>query len=418
MLEEKFIAFEASDAGEVAIHDAVIIKDKDDPIGIDIAAGSLLKDLKDITGNERSLLEVTASADSVSLPDDKKIKNAIIIATASSNLAKFLESTNKVDLSQIRGKWETFVTTTVQRPVTVIEAALVIIGSDKRGTIFGIHTLAEQCGQSPLWWWNDVPATKHTEIYALPKTTIHGEPSIKYRGFFINDEAPALMTWWNKTKGTVNTPLNTEFYVHVYDLLLRLKANYLWPAMWASFAPQSGRTFFLDDPENAKVADDYGVVIGTSHHEPMQRLTNEWALENAGPWDWEKNKKNITKFMDEGIERSVGKESIYTLGIRGEYDGPMDAQDPAEILRDVFKVQGDIIRKYVGEGEDVVKMWAAYKEVLTYYEDGLRPDEDTIIMLTDDNWGNVVRLPTEEERKWKSGWGVSTNIVDEDLRLI
>jgi len=407
MLEEKFVSFSDNASGGLAIHDAVIIKDKDDPIGVDIAARSLVKDLKDITGSETALVEVTTLAGTDTLLGGKSVQHAIILATTDSGLAKLLESTDKIDLTEIRGKWETFITAIVQRPLPNVEAALVIIGSDKRGTIFGIHTLAEQCGQSPLWWWNDVPATQHKELYALPKITIHGEPSVKYRGLFINDEAPALMTWWNKTKGTVNTPLNTEFYVHVYDLMLRLKANYLWPAMWASWAPQSGRTFFLDDPQNHQLAHDYGIVIGTSHHEPMQRLTNEWALAKAGPWDWEKNKENITEFMDEGIKRSVGKESIYTLGIRGEYDGPMDAKDPSAILRDVFEVQNSIIKKHVGEGEGVVKMWAAYKEVLTYYENGLVPDDDTIIMLTDDNWGNVVRLPTDEERKRKSGWGVS-----------
>jgi len=146
----------------------------------------------------------------------------------------------------------------VEKPFPGVSRALVIAGSDKRGTIYGIHTLAEQSGQSPLHWFADVPAKKHAQIHAQPKTTIHGEPSVRYRGLFINDEEPALNTWWARQHNATRYPLDTEFYAHVFDLLLRLKANYMWPAMWKSFIAPPGNVFFKDDPGNQQLADDYG----------------------------------------------------------------------------------------------------------------------------------------------------------------
>lgn len=264
LLEEKFVAFEPQ-SGAVEIHGAAIIQDGSDSIGIHIATKSLAADLLEITGRQRSILNITLPAQNSSLLSTQRQDTAIIVATVDSPLVKQLEKSGKVSVADIRGKWETFKTVTVPNPLPQIKAALLIIGSDKRGTIFGVHTLAEQSGQSPLHWWNDVPATKHSKIYALPTTTIHGEPSVKYRGLFINDEAPALTSWWDKTQNKTAAPLNTEFYAHVFDLLLRLKANYLWPAMWSSFVPQPGRMFFKDDPRNHQLADDYGIIIGTSH---------------------------------------------------------------------------------------------------------------------------------------------------------
>ncbi|EEB95855.1 hypothetical protein MPER_05111, partial [Moniliophthora perniciosa FA553] len=171
--------------------------------------------------------------------------------------------------------------------------ALVIVGSDKRGTIFGTYTLSEQLGVSPWYWWADVPIPHQANpIYALPATTIHGPPSIKYRGIFLNDESPALNTWVQNTLGTENGKFTTEFYKPLFELLLRMKANYLWPAMWPSFPPP-GNSFYVDDPENQAVADEYGIVMSTSHHEPMQRATNEWLVSGQGRWDWEENKENI-----------------------------------------------------------------------------------------------------------------------------
>jgi hypothetical protein len=202
-------------------------------------------------------------------------------------------------------------------------------------------------------FWADVPAKKHDHIYALPETHIQGEPSVKYRGLFINDEEPGLNGWWAKYNDQVRQPLNTDFYAHVFDLLLRLKANYLWPAMWASSTPPPGNIFFTDDPRNQALANDYGIVIATSHHEPMHRATNEWNVSETGAWDWAENRDNVTVFMEEGVQRAGNNESYFTLGMRGLGDEAMGAEDAAVVLAEVFEVQREIIEKYHGAKDAV-----------------------------------------------------------------
>lgn len=199
-----------------------------------------------------------------------------------------------------------------------------------------------------LHFWADVAATQHDEIYALDKTTVHGEPSVKYRGLFINDEAPALTGWWAKRQNVSDYTFDAEFYAHVFDLIVRLKGNFIWPAMWASFVPQPGRIFFTDDPDNQQLADDYGVVVSTSHHEPMQRASNEWKNVGEGPWNWVENQDEVMKFMDEGVRRAGGNESYFTLGMRGENDGPIEGDDPAAILEEVIAAQRELIAKHHG----------------------------------------------------------------------
>jgi hypothetical protein len=180
----------------------------------------------------------------------------------------------------------------------------------------------------------------------LRKETRHGEPSVKYRGLFINDEAPALTGWWARTHNVSDYTFDTEFYAHVFDLLVRLKGNFMWPAMWASFIPRPGRIFFTDDPGNQQLADDYGIVVSTSHHEPMQRSSNEWDEDEDGAWNWVENRDSVEGFMDEGVRRAGRNESYYTMGMRGESDGPINADDPVAVLKDVIAAQRDIIAKY------------------------------------------------------------------------
>lgn len=193
-----------------------------------------------------------------------------------------------------------------------------------------------------------MPATKHDKIYALDKVTTFGEPSVKFRGIFINDEAPALTGWWAKQTGYATVNFDVEFYEHVFDLLLRLKANFIWPAMWGSFVPEPGRMFFVDDPKNIQLANDYGIVVSTSHHEPMQRASNEWKLESAGPWNWVTNKDKVVEFMDDGVRRAALNDSYFTLGMRGENDGPIDADDPIVVLEDVFETERKILASHYG----------------------------------------------------------------------
>lgn len=174
--------------------------------------------------------------------------------------------------------------------------------------------------------------------------------------------------WWGHFDGESRRPLDAEFYAHVFDLLLRLKANMLWPAMWASFVPPPGNVFFTDDPKNQQLADDYGIVVSTSHHEPMQRASNEWNKTERGPWDWAKNSGNVTDFMDEGVARAGTNESYYTIGMRGLGDEALSGTDEAvEILTEIFEVQRDIIKKYHGSETAVPRMFLPLLTLLYTY---------------------------------------------------
>jgi len=406
LLEEQFLSFEsiAPSAAHLTITNAPILVAQDDPIGIHIAANSLVSDLQQITGVLRQLRK--GSPANITASTNATLQTAIIAGSVNSSLIRDISARGIINVSDIAGKFETFKTTVVDKPLLGVTRALVIVGSDKRGTIYGIHTLAEQAGQSPYHWFADVPAKKHAQIQAVNKTTIHGEPTVRYRGLFINDEEPALNTWWAKQHNATRYPLDREFYAHVYDLLLRLKANYLWPAMWKSFIAPPGNSFFVDDPGNQQLADDYGIVISTAHHEPMQRATNEWNETTMGPWDWSKNKANITKFMEEGIARAGKNESYFTIGLRGLGDEAANTGNAIEMLKDVFNVQRGIIKKYHGSESATNQVWALYKEVASYYDAGLDPPEDVTLLFPDDNAGNVYRLPTGDERHRKGGTGV------------
>ncbi|KAF1912642.1 hypothetical protein BDU57DRAFT_583107 [Ampelomyces quisqualis] len=398
LLDESIVSFAAGN-GSLDITRAIIVADPEDAVGIHIAVKSLVNDFEQITGLRPRCQNYTINT---TIP---KITSSIIVGTVDSPLIRSLSARGLLDVSKLAGTWEVFQTTIVQDPFVGVQTALVITGSDKRGTIFGIHTLAEQSGQSPYHWFADVPAKKHTAIYVLPKATVHGPPTVKYRGLFINDEAPALMTWWSQRHNVSHYSLDTEFYAHVFDLLLRLKANYLWPAMWASSTPAPGNIFFTDDPGNIKLADDYGIVVSTSHHEPMQRATNEWNASETGPWDWRLNRDNVTRFMEEGVLRMGHNESYVTLGMRGPSDSAIVGDDALEILREVFQVERDIFKKVLGD-KKVNQVWTIYKEVATYYADGLSPPEDVTIIMPDDNHGQVQRLPTGNESSREGGVGL------------
>ncbi|KAH6685812.1 hypothetical protein F5X68DRAFT_241042, partial [Plectosphaerella plurivora] len=404
--EESLVAFESS-AGAIELHNAIIIRDDSDPVGISIAANTLADDFEQITGSKPLVKAWTGTyGNGTTTNSTSGSPVAIIAGTVDSPLIRRLERAGKIDVDDIRGKWETLRTSVVANPLAGVGDALVIAGSDMRAVVFGLYTLSEQSGQSPLHWWADVPATKHDSIYALNKTFTFGEPTVKFRGLFINDEAPALTGWWAERSNRTDYTFDAEFYERVFDLLLRLRANFIWPAMWASFVPSPGRIFFTDDPENIQLANDYGIVVSTSHHEPMQRASNEWTkTPNAGPWNWVTNKDNVVEFMDQGVQRAALNDTYFTLGMRGENDGPIQADDPIAVLEDVFATERELLAKHYGNETAAKQVWTIYKEVATYYAAGLTPPDDVTLMFTDDNWGNVQRLPNEEERKRSGGIG-------------
>ena len=359
----------------------------EDHKGVGIAAENLTADFQRVTGQKAVISETATSS------------TGIIIGSADqSPLIKKLIKEKKIDGKALEGKHEKFIITTIDH--TDGDKVMVIAGSDKRGTIYGIYELSEQMGVSPWYWWADVPVEKHTALYVKPGTYTDGEPAVRYRGIFLNDEAPCLTTWVKNTYGTNYG--DHRFYAQVFELILRLKGNFLWPAMW-------GWAFYADDPLNGKTADEMGVIIGTSHHEPMARNHQEWARNRRkyGKWDYTTNKETLDQFFREGIERMKGTEDLVTIGMRGDGDAAMSDDVNVKLLEDIVENQRKIIKDVTGRpAKETPQVWALYKEVLQYYEEGMRVPDDVIMLLTDDNWGNVCRLPNEKERKHPGGWGL------------
>ena len=346
---------------------------------VHLAATNLANDLEAVTGIK-------------SLASPSSSLTSIIIGTVGMN-KQIDQWVKQGELRNLKGKTEKYI-------IKTIGNQLVIAGSDKRGTVYGIYELSRQIGVSPWYYWADVPIEKHTLLYIKKGEYTDGEPAVRYRGLFLNDEAPCLTTWVKNTFGTDFG--GHKFYEKVFELILRLKGNYLWPAMW-------GWAFYADDPENLKTADAMGVMMGTSHHEPMARNHQEYARDRKGwgAWNYSTNKENLDRFFREGIERMKGTDDIVTIGMRGDGDEAMGNGTDTKLLENIINNQRRIIKEVTGKSADKTpQIWALYKEVQDYYDAGLRVPDDVTVLLCDDNWGNVRRLPTTEEKKRKGGWGL------------
>ncbi|BCU77589.1 hypothetical protein llg_23040 [Luteolibacter sp. LG18] len=353
---------------------------------------------KDLQGD---IERVTGKKPEISKTLGSNSKSVIIAGTLGKSAAiDALVKAGKINVSPIVGKWESFLITVVRNPALGVDLALVIVGSDKRGTIFGLYEMSEQIGVSPWYWWADVAVPHQDEICIRSGEYLQGPPGVKYRGIFLNDEAPALSGWAKEKFGG----FNKEFYKKVFELILRLRGNYLWPAMW-------GNAFNEDDPANPQLADEYGIVMGTSHHEPMLRAQAEWKKHGVGPWNYATNQAVLKRFWEAGIERNRKFESIVTIGMRGDGDEPMvnggDMSANSQLLERIIRDQRGILSRHVNpDPTKVPQLWALYKEVLEYYNHGLRVPDDVTLLWCDDNWGNIRRLPTAEERKRSGGAGV------------
>lgn len=346
-------------------------------------------------------------------------KHAVIYGTiGNSPILDELNEKQLIDLSKITGKREVFLFQVVDQPFSGVDKALVIAGSEKRATIYGLFHLSEKLGVSPLVDWSDVmPARKESFSLDGNYHYVSKEPSVKYRGFFINDEWPAFGNWSAKNFGG----FNAEMYDHVFELLLRLKGNYLWPAMWSA-------RFNDDGPglANVELADEYGVIMGASHHEPCLRYGEEYKY-LRGPnskygdaWNFISNREGITKFWEDGLKRTGQFENVITIGMRGEADTKIMGEDATladniNLLRDVLQTQNKLIKENVNPNlSDVPRMLALYKEVEPFFygdeeTEGLINSEeleDVILMLCDDNHGNLRTLPTEEMRDHSGGYGM------------
>lgn len=366
---------------------ANIVIDPNEPQGVHLAVANLQNDLQKVTGHKPDILHHATTDHPM-----------IIVGTLqNSAILQSLEQQGKIDLAPLREHWEAFSIELVNNPMPGVEQALVLAGNDKRGAIFAIYDVAENIGVSPWSWWADVPVAQQQQLYIKAHTRIVDWPKVQYRGIFLNDEAPALTGWVQEKFGDYNS----QFYQKVFELILRLKGNFLWPAMW-------NNAFNLDDPNNPILADKMGIVMSTSHHEPMMRADKEWDRVGTGKWDYSVNQKNLYDFWMHGAKRHKNLESMFTLGMRGQQDEPMSEDQNIELLERIVADQRQIISQ-VFAGQDIAKVpqvWTLYKEVQGYYDNGMRVPDDVTLLWSDDNWGNLRRLPTPEERLRKGGAGV------------
>ena len=356
-----------------------IVYDKSEWKGVVMAINNLRQDLKAVTGSDCAPITVAT--------------------VGKSPIAKKYEKYAKM----LKGKWEQYIIV-APAPLRGTEGA-VILGSDKRGTIYGIYELSRQLGVSPWYWMADAPIAKHDEVWVKPGVYTDGEPKVKYRGIFINDEWPSFGSWCNNQFGGVNS----KAYSKIFELLLRLKANYFWPAMWAS-------AFNEDDPLSPKVADEMGIVMGTSHHEPMMRAHKEYTKrrDEVGPWDYAKNPAGIEKFFTEGIENSKDYENIITIGMRGDGDVAMGTGNDADnmkTLKNVIDAQRRIISKvHKKKASELPQLWAIFTEVQRYYDAGFTVPDDVTLLFCDNNWGYIRRMGGEREKGRKGGMGMYYHI--------
>lgn len=386
---DRFVNFKQGDLLLNANNRVEIYMDTNDCKGVSYAAHALLKDIKSVSG-----ATATLTSDAGFLKKADTVRPAILVGTIGHSAAiDQLVKQKRINGNLLKGKREKFI-------ITLIDGQLVIAGSDRRGTIYGIYELSQQMGVSPWYDWADVPVEHHDSIFVNKGIYTDGEPAVRYRGIFLNDEAPCLTSWVKNTYGTGYG--DHRFYQRVFELVLRLRGNMMWPAMW-------GWAFYADDPENEKTADEMGIVMSTSHHEPMARNHQEYARNRKGwgPWNYQKNKANLQKFFREGIERMKGTEQIVTIGMRGDGDEAMSAEADTKLMTNIIndqrKIIADVTRKKASETPQV---WALYKEVLDYYDKGMKVPDDVTLLLCDDNWGNVRRVPNAKERKHKGGWGL------------
>jgi len=321
---------------------------------------------------------------------------AIIIgSTEKSALIRQLIQKKKINIDSIQHKWEAYLLQTVSNPFPGVEQALVITGNNRRGVAYGVFELSRQIGVSPWYWWADVPVKKQPAIYFKKKYFLADAPEVKYRGIFINDEAPALSGWVKEKYGD----FNHRFYEKIFELILRQKGNYLWPAMW-------GHAFYDDDSLNIKAADDYAIVIGTSHHEPLMRAHDEWKRYGKGKWNYDSNETALKTFWTKGMQQATN-EKIVSIGMRGDGDEPMTRETATALLERIVKDQRAIIEQVTHRpAGETPQLWALYKEVQDYYDKGMRVPDDVTLLLCDDNWGNIRRLPKLNEPSRKGGYGI------------
>lgn len=397
----------------------IVVSDADHP-GVIRAVRDLGTDIERVTS---AAAEVTVG------PVPAREHDVVLVGTLGvSPLIDRLVEAGKLDVRGLEGQWETTVEQVVHHPLPGVRRAFVIAGSDQRGTIYGVYETTRQMGVSPWHWWDDVPPQQQDALFVRPGRHTQGTPAVKYRGFFINDENPALGRWAPEYFGPGHAPgfengFNSAFYARIFELMLRLKANYLWPAVW-------GRAFAEDDPRNHEVASEYGVVMGTSHEAPMMRGIEEWKRHavpaerdedgnivtpghdpygGTGEWSFRRNGEAIKQYWADGIRRMRDEdiEGVVTLGMRGAGDVSLPDGDGIDLMESILSSQREILHDLVGPDlSHVPQVQTLYKEVQRYWDKGLRPPDDVTVVFCDDNWGNLRKVPGQGLPARGGGYGM------------
>lgn len=398
----------------------IVVSSRDHP-GVLRVADDLAADIERVTGVAPPVVHDRAP---------RGQDEVILIGTlGASPLVDRIAEDGRLDTDRIAGRWETSRQQLVTSPLPGVKRAFVIAGSDQRGTIFGVYEVSRQMGVSPWYWWDDVPVPHLDEVYALPGRYTQGTPAVKYRGFFINDENPALGTWAPGFFGEGHAPgypegFNSAFYAKVFEVMLRLKANYLWPAVW-------GRAFAEDDPANHATAAAYGIVIGTSHEAPMMRGIEEWNRHavpaerdedgaivtpgedpygGTGEWSYRRNREAIEAYWRDGVRRMAGEgfEGVVTLGMRGNGDVSLPDGDGIELMESIIASQRRILDEETGDTPltDIPQVFTLYKEVQRYWDRGMRLPDDVTVIFCDDNWGNLRKVPDPSLPERSGGYGL------------
>lgn len=374
---------------------AAILYDASDAAVVKRAAELFAADVEAVTGRRPQVTSATGETGP-----------AVIVGTVGgSALIRRLSEAGKIDTAPLEGAWERYLIQTVANPLPGIRKALVIAGSDRRGAAYGLFTLSELIGVSPWYWWADVPVKKHAALHVDAPPTYSQTPSVRYRGIFLNDEDWGLTPWASQTFEPERGNIGPRTYAKVCELLLRLKANYLAPAMH----PVS--TSFNQIPENKLVADTFAIVMGSTHCEPLLLNTaSEWDTKTMGPWNYDKNKEGINRVLTQRVRENSPYENVYTLALRGLHDGAMSTTLPmhekVRMLQQALLDQRRILAENIDRPvETVPQAFTPYKEVLEIYSNGLELPDDVTIVWPDDNYGYMKRLSgvREQRRTGRSG---------------
>ncbi|MBW8687380.1 glycosyl hydrolase 115 family protein [Chitinophaga rhizophila] len=385
---------------------AAIITDSQDAPVVQLAATALKQDIQLVTG----------SSPEIDTTGVVRAQCVIIGTLGQSQLIGKLVQAGKLSIEAIRGKWESYLLTIVKNPFPGVQQALVITGSDPRGTAYGVFELSKMIGVVPFHWWADIHPERRRALYVSNGTLTVGSPAVKYRGIFLNDEDWGLQPWAATRMDTVIKDIGPVTYERIFELLLRLRANFIWPAM------HECTKAFYHYPDNPKLADQYSIIVSSNHCEPMLRSNPfEWKVNfekeygvSPGEWRYDTNKSRIYRYWKDRVQASGKYAAIYTVGMRGIHDsglpGPKDKAGKITLMNEIIADQRDMLREQFGDATARQQIFCPYKEVLDLYQAGLKLPEDVTIVWPDDNFGYIRQLSTPQEQRRSGASGIYYHI--------